>query len=67
MLNLRVTTSLGTATLKLTDTDKTSAYKFQPGKKYRVNLLKVGDMWKIFFDVDVDPWIDVEPATTIII
>lgn len=67
MLNLRVTTSLGTATLKLTDTDKTSAYKFQPGKKYRINLLKVGETWKIFFDVNVDPWIDVEPATTIII
>ena len=67
MLNLRVTTSMGTATLKLTDTDKTSAYKFLPGKKYRINLLKVGETWKIFFDVNVDPWIDVEPATTIII
>ena len=67
MLSLRVTTSMGTATLKLTDTDKTSAYKFLPGKKYRINLLKVGETWKIFFDVNVDPWIDVEPATTIII
>ena len=67
MLSLKVTTNQGTATLNLTDTDKTSAYKFQPGKKYRVNLLKVGETWKIFFDVAVDPWIDVEPATTIII
>ena len=66
MLNLRVTTSLGTATLKLTDTDKTSAYKFQPGKKYRVNLLKVGDMWKIFFEVEVDEWVELTPTTIII-
>ena len=66
MISLKVTTNQGTATLNLTNTDKTTAYKFQPGKKYRINLLKVGETWKIFFDVAVYPWIDVEPTTIII-
>lgn len=67
MISLKVETDKGTATLNLTGTDKISAYQFEPGKKYRFNMLKVGETWKIFFDVAVDDWIEVTPATTVII
>lgn len=67
MVSLKVTTNRGTATLNLTKANSSEAYKFEPGKKYRINLLKVGETWKIFFDVDVDPWIEATPATTVII
>ena len=59
-------TSSGTAILNLTDTDKTSAYKFEPGKKYRINLLKLGGTWKykINLDPNARPWDLVEESTT---
>lgn len=65
-LGLRVVTSSGTAILNLTDTDKTSAYKFEPGKKYRINLLKLGGTWKykINLDPNARPWDLVEESTT---
>ena len=67
MVSIKVYTNQGTATLNLTDTDKSSAYKFQPGKKYRINMLKVGDRWKILFEVDVDEWIEATTQTTVLV
>ena len=62
MISLVVTTDKGTATLNLTDTDKSSAYKFQPGKKYRINMLKVARTWDIDIKLtfQVQPWISAD-------
>ena len=67
LLSLKVyTKDGGIATLPLTDTDKSSPYKFLPGKKYRVNLLKLGkpNVWKLTIDDQVLPWIKDEQTTS---
>ena len=59
LLSLKVyTADGGIATLPLTDTDKSSPYKFLPGKKYRVNLLKLGkpNVWKLTIQTEVQDW-----------
>ena len=59
LLSLKVyTKDGGIATLPLTDTDKSSPYKFLPGKKYRVNLLKLGkpNVWKLTIQTEVLDW-----------
>ena len=67
LLSLKVyTKDGGIATLPLTDTDKSSPYRFLPGKKYRVNLLKLGkpNVWKLTIDDQVLPWIKDEQTTS---
>ena len=67
LLSLKVyTKDGGIATLPLTDTDKSSPYKFLPGKKYRVNLLKLGkpNVWQLTIDDQVLPWIKDEQKTS---
>ena len=39
-----------------------SVLQFQPGKKYRINALKLSDSWKIFFAVGVDEWVELDPV-----
>lgn len=56
IVKLKVTTDKGTATLQMTDKDKTSAFKFEAGKKYRINLLKLGGQWKIVIAPILLPW-----------
>lgn len=46
MLSLTVQTNEGNATLKFTKKGSTDPYPFEAGKKYRINLLKVGNRWK---------------------
>lgn len=66
LLSLRITTSVGTATLALTDTDGSSAYQFRAGRKYRINLLKLGETWKykIVLKPEDLPWDLVSEQTT---
>lgn len=60
IIRLKVTTDKGTATLPMTDKDKTSAYQFEAGKKYRINMLKLGGQWKIVIAPILMPWEDGE-------
>ena len=45
LISLLVETDKGPATLRLLDNTKKAPYEFQPGKKYRINLLKIGGRW----------------------
>ena len=67
VITLSVKTSEGTtAKLALLDTDKKSAYKFEAGKKYRINLLKLGGKftYAIALAGEALPWQYVEESTT---
>ena len=66
MVSLKVTTTAGIATLPMTGTDGTSAYQFEAGKKYRINMLKLGGTWKykILLDPEALPWDLIEEETT---
>ena len=67
-ISLVITTDKGKATLQLTkkETDQDnnvsySTYQFIAGQKYRINLLKIGNLWKIFISTDilnVEDWSD---------
>lgn len=64
-ITLKVTDNTGAvASLPLTYSGKVAGhnagdpYRFTPGTKYRVNLLKVAGKWKISIAPDVDPWDD---------
>ena len=66
LVTLSVATTDGTAKLKLTQKGSLNPYVFQPGKKYRINLLKVGGSFKYAIELQplVLPWIGVEEQTS---